>query len=98
MLPLTMWRPTPAAVPGPLILAFLSLTSGCGRTPEALTRVEAAPLRARTLADAVAAAQPGDTIVLPAGLYEAGIALPPRVSLRGAGYRKTILDARKAEV
>ena len=24
--------------------------------------------------------------------------LPPRVSLRGAGYRKTILDARKAEV
>ena len=35
---------------------------------------------------------------MPAGVFEAGLTLPPRVSLRGAGYRKTILDARRAEV
>ena len=34
----------------------------------------------------------------PPASIEAGLTLPPRVSLRGAGYRKTILDARKAEV
>ena len=59
---------------------------------------EVAPVRAKSLADAIASAEPGDTIVLPAGVFEAGVTLPPRVSLRGAGYRKTILDARKAEV
>jgi hypothetical protein len=72
--------------------------SGCGREAAPPVDVESMPVHAGTLADAVAAAQPGDTIVLPAGIYEAGITLPPRVGLRGAGYRKTILDARNAEV
>jgi Right handed beta helix region len=81
--------------PGLLILA---IGPGCDRSPRPRAVVEAAQVRAISLADAVASAQPGDTIVLPTGTYEGGVTLPPRVSLRGAGYRKTILDARKAEV
>jgi hypothetical protein len=81
-------------------LAILALSPGCGRSPEAPapSGADAAPVRAKTLADAIASAEAGDTIVLPAGVFEAGLTLPPRVSLRGAGYRKTILDARNAEV
>ncbi len=83
-----------------LILIILALVPGCGRSPKAPASpgAEVAPVRAKSLADAIASAEPGDTIVLPAGVFEAGVTLPPRVSLRGAGYRKTILDARKAEV
>src|SRR3954453_830184 len=81
---------------GHMVLALSVLCSGCDRSSPAPANVEATPLRAQTLADAVASAQPGDTIVLPTGTYEGGIVLPPRVGLRGAGYRKTIIDARKA--
>src|SRR4051794_14105813 len=86
--------------PAPALLGILMLASlaGCDRAPEVPASVEPpAPLRAKSLADAIAGAQPGDTIVLPTGTFEGGIMLPPRVSLRGAGYRKTIVDARKAE-
>src|SRR5262245_20261293 len=83
---------------GVLILALSPPLSGCDRSPPAPAGGEAATERARTLADAVASARPGDTIVLPTGTYEGGIRLPPRVSLRGAGARKTIIDARKVEV
>lgn len=79
-------------------LLALALLPGCDRSPEAPAGVEAAPSRANSLVDAINDARPGDTIVLPAGTFAAGIRLPPRVSLRGAGYRKTILDARKVEV
>jgi hypothetical protein len=92
----------PVASPraGFLILALPALIAGCGQSRDSsgTSSAEPAPVRAQTLADALTAARPGDAIVLPAGLYEAGVKLPSRVSLRGAGYRKTILDARKAEV
>src|SRR5262249_44588092 len=93
---------TPMTTCSRLILAFFSLPlvldAGCGKTPESPTTAQTAPTLAKTLADAAANARPGDTIVLPAGLYDAGITLPSGVRLRGAGFRKTILDARKAEV
>jgi hypothetical protein len=47
---------------------------------------------------AVSRAKSGDVITLPEGTFPAGVKLPDGVSLRGAGFRKTILDARKAEV
>jgi hypothetical protein len=94
-LPMTIRRRGRLIGPGLLILAF---GSGCDRSARPPAGVEAAPVRAISLADAVASAQPGDTIVLPMGTYEGGVTLPPRVSLRGAGYRRTIVDARKAEV
>ncbi len=71
------------------------ILAGCAARPEASTT---APVRAKTIADAVAAAQAGDTIVLPAGTYDAPLVLPAGVSLRGAGMGKTVLDARKTEV
>jgi hypothetical protein len=87
-----------------LILALAAFIGGCGQPAETAAtpggEPDPAPVRAQSLADAVAAARPGDTIVLPAGLYKAGagLKLPPQVSLRGAGYRQTILDARQADV
>ena len=42
-------------------------------------------LRAQTLADAIATARAGDTIVLPAGTYEGGIQLPPECVCEGRG-------------
>ena len=55
---------------GHMVLALSALCSGCDRSSPAPASVEATPLRAQTLADAVASAQPGDTIVLPTGTYE----------------------------
>jgi hypothetical protein len=52
----------------------------------------------KTLPEAVAAARPGDLIVLPAGTFPGGIRLPGGVGLRGAGHRATTLEARGAEV
>jgi hypothetical protein len=79
------------------VLACLLALPGCGvrssEKPE-----DDAPIRAKSLAEALSTAQPGDTIVLPAGTYEGGQVLPSGVSLRGAGLGRTILDARKAEV
>ncbi|MGA2620149.1 MAG: right-handed parallel beta-helix repeat-containing protein [Thermoguttaceae bacterium] len=47
----------------------------------------------------MAAARPGITVTLPAGtLRLGGLELPPGVSLRGAGYNKTLLDARDHDV
>ena len=46
-----------------------------------------------SLARAVAGARPGTTVTLVAGTYQGGVTLPPGVSLRGAGYGKTIIDA-----
>jgi hypothetical protein len=51
-----------------------------------------------TLEAAVGRAKAGEVIVLPEGTFPGGIKLPAGVSLRGAGFRKTILDARKAEI
>ncbi len=76
----------------------LVLAAGCGSstingTPRSHEVDEAAP-PASTLADAVATAQSGDTINLPAGIFPGGLTLPPGVSIHGAGYRQTIIDAR----
>jgi hypothetical protein len=79
------------------LMAWLAMT-GCGGRPGASSssaRTELEPVRAPSLADAVATARPGDVISLPAGTFEGGITLPPGVSLRGAGPFRTILDARK---
>lgn len=46
--------------------------------------------------DAIARARPGDVITLPAGTFPGGIRLPAGVSLRGAGYRATTIDAGTA--
>ena len=46
----------------------------------------------KTLAQALAEAKAGTTIVLPAGTFSGPVALPEGVGLRGAGYDKTILE------
>jgi len=54
----------------------------------------AAPLPSETLT-ALQAAKPGATIALPAGTFQVGdLAIPAGVTLKGAGYNKTILDAK----
>ena len=52
---------------------------------------------ATTLALSITGARPGQTITLPAGTFAMGLTLPPGVSLRGAGYGKTIIDASIAK-
>lgn len=42
------------------------------------------------------AAKPGDVVSLPAGTFRSAIVLPEGVSLRGAGYGRTIIDAGAA--
>src|SRR4051812_47489039 len=85
-------------VPGLLLLVLLPPfgLAGCAPSPSgpAGSDAETPPARAKTLADAVASARPGDTIVLPAGTLPGGITLPPRGGLRGAGCRRTIIRAR----
>ncbi len=46
-----------------------------------------------SLAHAVTGAKHGTTVTLVAGTYQGGVTLPPGVSLKGAGYGKTIIDA-----
>ena len=54
---------------------------------------------AAELAKRIAAAKPGTTVTLPAGTLRLGdIAIPAGVSLQGAGYAKTILDASGHDV
>ncbi len=51
-----------------------------------------------SLADRLAGAMPGSTVVLPAGTFAGGVKLPPGVSLRGAGMDRTIIDASQADI
>jgi hypothetical protein len=46
-----------------------------------------------SLAQALAGAKSGTTVTLSPGTYAGGLTLPPGVSLKGAGYGKTIIDA-----
>ena len=41
-------------------------------------------------------AKPGQTVTLPAGEFRGGVSMPAGVSLHGAGYEKTIIDATGA--
>ena len=52
--------------------------------------------QAETVNDLLANSKPGDTVSLGAGTFDIGspLALPKGVSLRGAGYGKTILAAK----
>ncbi|MDB5172966.1 MAG: hypothetical protein JWN51_1739, partial [Phycisphaerales bacterium] len=52
---------------------------------------------AENLADRLAKAKPGETVVLPAGTFLGGATLPPGVSLKGAGFDKTVIDATGAD-
>lgn len=45
------------------------------------------------LTQLIAGAHPGQVISVPAGRYRGGVVLPPGVSLKGAGYQQTIIDA-----
>ena len=45
------------------------------------------------LPELLAAAKPGQTVELPAGEFRGGATLPPGVSLKGAGYAKTVINA-----
>lgn len=49
------------------------------------------------LAEALAKAKAGDTVLVPAGIFRGPVVLPPGVNLRGAGIEKTIIDAGGAE-
>lgn len=42
-------------------------------------------------------AHAGETVILPAGIINGGMVLPAGVSLRGAGYGKTVIDATGME-
>lgn len=49
------------------------------------------------LARAAATAKAGETIHLPAGVFRGGVTLPPGVSLQGAGFDKTFVEASEAD-
>jgi nitrous oxidase accessory protein NosD len=52
--------------------------------------------RVARLIGLIGSAKPGETVTLPAGTFEVGdVIVPPRVSIRGAGDSRTILDASR---
>ena len=66
-------------------LASLVLHAGCA-TPAT-----------ETLGQRVARAKPGETVLLPPGVFEGGVTLPAGVSLKGAGWAQTIIDASSCD-
>jgi LysM repeat protein len=91
-------RPETAAKGLAAVLGVLELEPGHAEALalkqklEAYPRVWRVPGQFKTLAEAVAAAQPGDVIEIAAGvLSDANIALRKPVSIRGAGIDATIL-------
>ncbi len=52
---------------------------------------------AESLQDRLQNVKPGQTVQLPAGEFRGGVTLPEGVSLQGAGYGKTTIDANGAE-
>ena len=63
--------------------ALMMVFPACAKEPAELT----------DLSSLVARAHPGQVVVLPAGHYRGGVTVPPGVTLKGAGYRLTIVDA-----
>jgi len=53
---------------------------------------------AAAFARQLAAAKPGSTVTLPAGVVSGSLTVPAGVRLQGAGYAKTIIDASESEV
>jgi Right handed beta helix region len=88
--------------PWPLLLLGLSLMAGCGRsTSLALPQEPAGRTISRPgqpLSVLAKEARSGDRIVLGEGIFEAGITLPTGVSLIGAGFTKTMLDAKGSTI
>lgn len=64
-------------------------TPGDGRSPVSALR---------TIGEALARAQAGDSIQVAAGTYLERPMLPPGVTLQGAGYRQTTIDGQGAEM
>jgi nitrous oxidase accessory protein NosD len=65
--------------------------------PATVCLLVSAVASADELADRLKTARPGDTITLPAGTFRGGVTLPEGVSLKGAAYAQTILDATGAD-
>ena len=84
--------------PWPLLLLALSLMAGCGRSTSLAVpqkpagRTISGP--GQPLSVLAKEAKAGDCVVLGEGVFEGGTTLPPGVSLAGAGYTKTILEAK----
>ena len=77
------------------ILGLYSRTSRflAGLFVLAPSRATATPV----LAELIKNAKAGQTIELPEGTFRGGVVLPPGVSLKGAGFDKTIIEAGGAE-
>jgi hypothetical protein len=76
-------------------LRLLALASFALAAPSAALPAKDLPFKPgkKSLAQVVAEAKAGTTVVLPAGTFPGGLTLPAGVSLRGAGYARTTLDA-----
>jgi hypothetical protein len=81
-----------------LCVAALTLaagTTGTGRAPARVARTINVPGDEPTLAAAVAAAAPGDTVLLAAGTYSPSVTVPPAkhdLTIRGSDRNHVVLD------
>ncbi len=78
-----------------LRFGFLAMLFGAAVTGLSACRAEDILVEpgTKSLATLLTKAKAGTTFVLPAGTFPGGLTLPPGVSLRGAGYAQTTLDA-----
>ncbi|NLN94053.1 MAG: hypothetical protein GX130_12210 [Candidatus Hydrogenedens sp.] len=77
-------------------IAFFFLQPGCSPAPEKDIRVPPAIKTAAgtftTIQEALDAAQPGETIIIPAGVYAESLRITKSLRLEGAGCDKTIIS------
>lgn len=79
------------------VLALVSMTAA-GAFPAQAGTVRVVPDQYATIQDAVDASQPGDTVLVRAGVYTESVTVPsdkPRLTIQGAGMFSTVLDGEK---
>lgn len=75
-------------------LALVGATVSCAPTPQAAPATIQVPDDAPTIADAIERAQPGDLVLIGAGVYHEAVRVDtPDLTIRGVDRNETVIDA-----
>jgi hypothetical protein len=92
-----MSRLRPTVIVGAAAALVAALLLGATQPPAAPGRLIRVPEDVATPRDAIAAAQPGDLILLAAGTYDGGLTVPkdkPDITIRGADRNGVVFDGK----